>query len=64
MTRAFNSTSQYLAGRGRQISELKGSLEVYRATSIMAKDIKGNPVLRKQKEKKKMKAIIELAIHL
>lgn len=53
MTHDFNSKSQYLAGRGRQISELKGSLVVYRATSIMAKDIKGNPVLRKQKEKKK-----------
>lgn len=55
---------QYLGGRGRHISEFKGSLVVYRASSIMARGTKGSPVLRKQKEKKKMKAIIELAMHL
>lgn len=64
MTYAFNSKFQYLGGRGKHISEFKGSLVVYRESSIMARDTKGNPVLRKQKEKKEMKAIIELEIHL
>jgi hypothetical protein len=48
--------SQHLGGRGRRISEFKASL-VYKVSSRTARATQRNPVLKKERKKKKEKEL-------